>query len=76
MNSSCLSKTVISTYLEESRLREVMDTPTIQVLDPAVAPGKRTWPRRSLIALFGFVLGAGIGVVRSRSSHLPAPLRG
>jgi tyrosine-protein kinase Etk/Wzc len=61
---------VLSTYLEESRLREVMDTPTIQVLDPAVPPEKRTWPRRTLIALFGFVLGAGIGIVRSR----PAPV--
>jgi tyrosine-protein kinase Etk/Wzc len=57
---------VLATYLEESRLREVMDTPTIQVLDPAVPPERRTWPRRSLIALFGFALGAGIGVVRAR----------
>jgi uncharacterized protein involved in exopolysaccharide biosynthesis len=63
---------VLSTYLEESRLREIMDTPTIQVLDPAVPPDKRTWPRRSLIALFGFVLGAGIGVVRSRAPVPPA----
>ena len=66
---------VLSTYLEESRLREVMDTPTIQVLDPAIPSHKRTWPRRSLIALFGFALGAGIGLVRVLGPRPVTPAR-
>ncbi len=48
---------VLTTQLEEARIREVMDTPTIQILDPASPPEKRIWPRRSLIALFGAVVG-------------------
>ena len=62
---------VLNTFLEETRLREVMDTPTIQVLDPAVPPARRIWPRRMLIALFGFTLGCGIGVVRATRAQAP-----
>ncbi len=53
---------VLTTQLEEARIREVMDTPTIQVLDAASPPEKRLWPRRGLIALFGVILGVLIGL--------------
>jgi tyrosine-protein kinase Etk/Wzc len=53
---------VLTSQLEEARIREVMDTPTIQILDIARPPESRTWPRRSLIAAFGLALGLGIGI--------------
>lgn len=56
---------VLTTQLEEARIREVMDTPTIQVLDEAVPAEHRTWPRRSLLAVVGALLGLGVGVLDS-----------
>lgn len=53
---------MLTSQLEESRIREVMDTPTIQVLDSAVPPEKRAWPRRTLIAGFGLFIGLGVGL--------------
>jgi uncharacterized protein involved in exopolysaccharide biosynthesis len=53
---------VLTSQLEEARIREVMDTPTIQVLDVARPPEHRAWPRRSLIAALGLVFGLGLGI--------------
>jgi len=36
---------------EEAKIQETRDTPTIQVLDRAVPPQKRSWPKRKLIVL-------------------------
>lgn len=55
--------TVLTSQLEEARIREVMDTPTVQVLDIARPPVHRSWPRRGLIAGFGFLLGIGLGLL-------------
>jgi len=55
--------TVLTSQLEEARIREVMDTPTIQVLDVARPPAHRSWPRRGLIAGVGFLIGIGIGLL-------------
>ena len=52
---------VLTSQLEEARIREVMDTPTTQVLDTARPPERRAWPRRGLIAGFGLLLGMAIG---------------
>src|SRR5206468_2259691 len=52
---------LLTAELEEWRLRETVDTPTIQVLDPAIPPERRAWPRRGWIAAFGFVLGSMAG---------------
>jgi uncharacterized protein involved in exopolysaccharide biosynthesis len=51
-----------------------MDTPTIQILDEAHPPEKRSWPRRSWIAGFGFLVGAAVGAAERfrRQSRAPA----
>jgi tyrosine-protein kinase Etk/Wzc len=48
---------LLTAELEQSRIRETMDTPTVQVLDPAVPPERHSRPRRLLVALAAGVLG-------------------
>ena len=43
---------------EQAKINEQKDTPTVQILDPAVAPIKRSSPKRMFM-----VLGAGIFVI-------------
>jgi len=47
---------------ETARIEEVNDTPVITVIDAAVAPQLRTRPRRTLMVILGFLLGAILGV--------------
>jgi uncharacterized protein involved in exopolysaccharide biosynthesis len=49
--------------LEQSRIRETMDTPTVQVLDPAKPPERHTRPRRAILALAAGVLAFAGSVV-------------
>ena len=49
---------LLTSQLEEARIRETRDTPTVQVLDPAVPPLHKSRPKRSLIVLAGMLLGA------------------
>ncbi len=51
---------LLTGQLEEARIRETRDTPTVQVLDPAVAPLHKSRPKRSLVVLAGMLLG-GVG---------------
>lgn len=44
--------TFLTQQYEEAKIQEAKDTPTVQVLDPAVAPWKKARPRRSLFVLF------------------------
>jgi uncharacterized protein involved in exopolysaccharide biosynthesis len=55
---------LLTAQLEEARIREAMDTPTIQVLDRAETPVRRYWPRRSWMALFGGLLGLTVCMAR------------
>jgi tyrosine-protein kinase Etk/Wzc len=41
--------------LEQARLQELKDTPTIQVLDPANLPVKKTRPQRALVMVLAFL---------------------
>ncbi len=63
---------VLAEQLEIARVEEVRDTPTVDVLDHAVAPDRRVRPRRGLTALAGALLGASLAfgwvVVRSGSA--------
>jgi uncharacterized protein involved in exopolysaccharide biosynthesis len=49
---------LLTAQLEEARIRETRDTPTVQVLDPAVPPLHKSRPKRTLIVVAGFLLGA------------------
>jgi uncharacterized protein involved in exopolysaccharide biosynthesis len=46
---------LLTAELEQSRIRETMDTPTVQVLDAAVPPERHSRPRRLALAV-----GAGV----------------
>ena len=48
--------------LEQDRVSEQRDLPSLQVLDSAQPPKKRAWPNRTLFTLVGLILGLAIGV--------------
>jgi uncharacterized protein involved in exopolysaccharide biosynthesis len=61
---------------EEARIAEARDIPVITVIDSAVAPVRRTSPRRTLNTILGLFLGGVIGlgvVLLSRSRNRPSP---
>ncbi|MFH2036018.1 MAG: GNVR domain-containing protein [Candidatus Zixiibacteriota bacterium] len=47
---------MISEQLEQSRIQESMDTPTITIIDRAIPPRLKTSPKRSMIAIVSFVV--------------------
>jgi uncharacterized protein involved in exopolysaccharide biosynthesis len=61
---------LLTAELEQARLRETMDTPTVQLLDPAVPPERPSWPRRGLstaaAGLLACALACGWVVARDR----------
>jgi uncharacterized protein involved in exopolysaccharide biosynthesis len=48
---------LLTAQLEESRIKETRDTPTVQVLDAAVPPLHKSRPKRKLIVIAGFLIG-------------------
>lgn len=48
---------------EAARIDEVNNTPVITVVDRAVPPKRREWPRRTLLAVTSAVLGFGLGLL-------------
>jgi tyrosine-protein kinase Etk/Wzc len=53
---------VLTAQYEQSRIEEVRDTPTIDVLDRATPPERASRPRRSLMVVAAFLLSLGVGV--------------
>jgi uncharacterized protein involved in exopolysaccharide biosynthesis len=53
---------------EDARIQEVNDTPVLTVIDRAVPPREKSWPRRRLtvvvVFLFGGVIGGSIALTR------------
>ncbi len=49
--------------LERARIEEHRDLPVFQVLDAAVAPEIRAWPKRKLIVLSAFVLSVMVSLL-------------
>jgi len=49
--------------LEQARIRESMDTPTVQLLDPAKPPERHSRPRRAILALAAGVVAFAGSVV-------------
>jgi len=58
---------------ESARIDEVNNTPVITVVDRAVPPKRRQWPRRGLILATAAILGVGLGLLwvaaRELASH-------
>jgi len=48
---------LLTSQLEEARIRETRDTPTVQVLDRAEPPLHKSRPKRSVIVIAGFLVG-------------------
>jgi capsule polysaccharide export protein KpsE/RkpR len=47
---------LLTQQYEQARIMELKDTPTVQFLDRASPPEKRSFPRRTVIVVFAFVL--------------------
>jgi uncharacterized protein involved in exopolysaccharide biosynthesis len=70
---------LLTAQLEEARIRETRDTPTVEVLDSAVPPIHKSRPKRTWIVLGGFIVGVfGSALAalllerRERASSTPA----
>ena len=48
---------LLTSQLEEARIRETRDTPTVQVLDRAEVPLHKSRPKRAVIVVAGFLIG-------------------
>ena len=42
----------------DSRLEEIRSTPLLTVVQHALVPGKPSWPKKSVLAILGFGVGA------------------
>lgn len=51
---------MLTAELEQARVREAMDTPTVQVMDPAFEPERHSRPKRTLLALAAAVLATAV----------------
>jgi len=49
--------------LEQAKILEAKDTPKIQFLEQAHVPWKKSWPKRSLIVVLGFLAGSIFGMM-------------
>lgn len=47
---------LLTQQYEQAKIMELKDTPSIQILDKASPPEKRSWPKRKLIVAFAFLL--------------------
>ncbi len=66
--------TFLTQQYEEAKINEAKDTPTIQVLDPAVKPIIKYKPFRTLIvissSIIGLIFGILVSFVRERENNL------
>jgi len=67
---------LLTAELEQARIRETMNTPTVQVLDRAVPPERPSWPRKGILTiaagLLAFVVAAVWVSARDRF-EMPRP---
>lgn len=49
---------------EQAAVQEVRNTPAISVIDPPLVPVRRSWPKRTLSAELGLLLGIGLAFTR------------
>lgn len=53
---------LLTQQYEQAKIMEVKDTPTVQFLDRAGIPEKRTFPKRKLIVAFAFLLSLFVNI--------------
>jgi uncharacterized protein involved in exopolysaccharide biosynthesis len=53
---------LLTQQYEQAKIMEAKDTPTVQFLDRASPPEKKSYPRRSAIVIFSFVASLLIGI--------------
>ena len=67
---------LLTAELEQARIRETMNTPTVQLLDRAMPPERHSRPKKGILAVAAAVLGwiaASVWVAaRDRDPALPA----
>lgn len=65
---------VLTQQYEQAKIMELKDTPTVQVLDKASPPEKRSSPKRrqivTLAALFSLILGVSVSFFQEWFDHL------
>lgn len=49
--------------LEQAKIMEAKDTPKIQFLERATPPYKKSWPKRSVIAVIGLIIGLFVSIL-------------
>lgn len=49
---------MLSASLEEARVQEAKNAPTVNILDPPVVPTEKSWPNRTLTVLTAFFVSA------------------
>jgi uncharacterized protein involved in exopolysaccharide biosynthesis len=70
---------LLTAQLEEARIRETRDTPTVQVLDRAEPPLHKSRPKRAMVVIAGFLIGlAGsfaAALMMERRTRVGGPVR-
>src|SRR5204862_3206315 len=55
----------LSQQLEDAQIDAVRDTPTLTPVETPIAPAKPTWPKKSIMAVIGFIFGITVGSIRT-----------
>lgn len=53
---------LLTQQYEQAKIMEARDTPTVQVLDRAVPPERKSFPQRKKLVMVGFILSLVVGV--------------
>ncbi len=61
---------LLSAQLESARIKEAKDVTTVDVLDVAVPPDRKSFPRRGLATGFAFLLSLLVGIVAAVALEL------
>lgn len=56
----------LSVQLEEARLEETRDTPTVQILDPPRVPEEKSWPQRTYTVLAVFAVSGLLSLLLAK----------
>jgi uncharacterized protein involved in exopolysaccharide biosynthesis len=67
---------LVTTQYELAKIEEAKDVVTVQVLDRAIAPDKKSGPKRALITILSVMLGCILGAVLSFFLEFMSRLKG